>query len=80
MERMNKVICTEFMTYNGKLYKIYRKIPKGVIKEEHILDVRDAWFCDKVLKTKNHDRSKEIYLFLVECPDAVIIENREESQ
>lgn len=70
---MAKLMCTEFMTYNDTLFKIYRKIPKGVIKEDHILDVRDMWHCDKVLKTKNENQ--ETYLFLIECPDAVIVED-----
>ena len=66
-------VCSEFITYNDTLYKIYRKIPKGDIKENHIGDVRDAWNCDKVLKTKNQEQ--EIYLFLIECPDVEIIED-----
>ena len=56
---MPKTICTEFMTFNDILYKIYRKIPKGTIKEAHILDVRDMWHCDKVLKT----RSGNLFIF-----------------
>ena len=69
---MSKVLRTELLTFNDKLYKVHRRIPKGVIKEDHILDVRDAWHCDTVLKTKNQD--EEVYVFLFECPDAEIIE------
>ena len=69
---MNGVKHIEFLTFNDKLYKVHRRIPKGVIKENHILDVRDAWHCDTVLKTKNQD--KEVYVFLFECPDAEIID------
>jgi len=69
---MSKKICTELLTFNDKLYKVHRKIPKGVIKEKHILDVRDAWHCDTVLKTRN--QQEEVYVFLFECPDAEIIE------
>ena len=62
----------EYLTFNDKLYQVYRKIPKGRIKEGHILDVRDAWHCDTVLKTKNQD--EEIFVFLVEVKDAIIVE------
>ena len=69
---MSKVLRTELLTFNDKLYKVHRKIPKGVIKDKHILDVRDAWHCDTVLKTRNQEQ--EVYIFLIECPDAEIIE------
>jgi len=70
---MRGVKHTEFLTFNDKLYIVHRRIPKGVIKENHILDVRDAWHCDTVLKTRNEDI--ETYVFLFECPDAVIVED-----
>jgi ubiquitin C-terminal hydrolase len=62
----------EMVNYQDKLYWIYRKINKDRIKEGHILDVRDAWHCDTVLKTKNQE--EDILLFLVEIPDAIIID------
>ena len=64
---------TEFLTFNNTLYQVHRKIPKGVIKENHILDVRDAWHCDTVLRTKN--QGEEMLVFVNECPDAVIVED-----
>ena len=69
---MNKVLRTELLTFNDKLYKVHRRIQKESIKEKHVLDVRDAWHCDTVLKTKNQEQ--EVYVFLIECPDAEIIE------
>lgn len=65
--------CLEFVNYQDKLYWVYRKISKESIKEGHILDVRDAWHCDIVLKSKNQD--SDALIFLVEMPDAEIIEN-----
>jgi len=70
---MNGVKQVEFLTFNDKLYKVYRKIPKGRIKENHILDVRNEWHCDTVLRTKNQD--EEILLFLNEVKDAIIVED-----
>lgn len=64
--------CMEMINYQDKLFWVYRKIHKDRIKEGHILDVRDAWHCDTVLKTKNQD--EEMLIFLVEIPDAVIVE------
>ena len=63
----------EYLTFNDKLYQVYRKIRKGRVKEAHILDVRDAWHCDTVLKKRIN--GEEILFFLVECPDAVIVED-----
>lgn len=69
---MHGVKCREFLNFNDKLYIVYRRIPKGVIKEKHVLDVRDMWHCDTVLKTRNQEQ--EELIFLIECPDAEIIE------
>jgi hypothetical protein len=65
--------CMEMINYQDKLFWVYRKISKDRIKEGHILDVRDAWHCDTVLKTKN--QGEEMLLFLLEIPDAVIVED-----
>jgi len=70
---MHGVKHIEFLNFNDKLYQVRRKIPKGTIKETHILDVRDAWHCDTVLRTKN--QGEEMLLFVNECPDAVIVED-----
>lgn len=69
---MVKRICTEYLEFNNKLYQLYRKIPQDQVKEQHILDVRDAWFCDTVLRTKNDDVIS--LLFLREVKDAEIVE------
>ena len=63
----------EHLTFNDKRYQVYRKIRKSEVKEAHILDVRDAWHCDTVLKKKIN--GEEILFFLVECLDAVIVED-----
>jgi hypothetical protein len=65
--------CMEFVTYQDKLYWVYRRINKDRIKEGHVLDVRDGWHCDIVLKNKNQD--EDILLFLIEIPDAVVVED-----
>jgi len=67
------VKCTEFLNFNGKLYQVIRKIPTGMVKENHILDVRDMWHCDTVLRTKN--QGEETLVFVNEVKDAVIVED-----
>jgi hypothetical protein len=62
----------ETVNYQDKLFWVYRKVSKDRIKDGHILDVRNAWHCDTVLKTKNQD--EEMLLFLVEISDATIVE------
>ena len=66
---------TEFLTFNGKLYMVHRKIPKDSIKEEHVLDIRDAWHCDNVLKSNNRDT--DVFVFLIEVLEAEIISESE---
>jgi hypothetical protein len=61
---------SELVTYQDKLYQVYRKIEKDRIKEGHINDVKEAWHCDVVIKKKD----QETLLFLVEISDAVIVE------
>jgi hypothetical protein len=63
----------EILNYQDKLYYVYRRFPKNRIKEGFINDVKELWHCDVVLKKKNED--DEILLFLVEMPDAVIVED-----
>lgn len=61
----------EFLNFNDKLYRVYRRIPKNRITDGHVLDVRDLWHCDMVLKTKTQE--EEMFLFLMEISDAEII-------
>ena len=63
--------CIEMVNYQDKLYQVYRRVNKNSIKEGNILDVRNAWHCDMVLKTKNQD--VDTLLFLIEIPDATIV-------
>lgn len=75
---MNGIKQVEFLTFNDKLYQVYRRYPVEGIKEQHVLDVRDGWFCDTVLKTRT--RGFPEYVFLRECPDAKIIEDDTNSE
>jgi hypothetical protein len=63
----------EKVNYQNKLYWVYRKINKNRIKEGNILDVRDYWHCDTVLKTKTQE--EEMLIFLIEISDAIIVED-----
>jgi hypothetical protein len=63
----------ELVNYQDKLYYIYRRIDKNRIKEGFINDVKEAWRCDMVLKKKSEE--DDTLIFLVEIPDAVIVED-----
>jgi len=65
----------EIVNYQDKLYYVYRRFPKNRIKEGFINDVKELWHCDMVLKKKNED--DETLIFLVEIPDAIIVEEIE---
>lgn len=65
----------EMVTYQDKLYYVYRRVNKNFIKEGYINEVKELWHCDIVLRRKNDD--DETLIFLVEIPDAVIVEDQE---
>lgn len=62
----------ETVTYQDKLYYVYRRFPKSQIREGFINDVKELWHCDVVLKKRNDD--DETLIFMVEIPDATIVE------
>ncbi len=62
----------ELVTYQNKLYWIYKKVKEHQIKEGFVQDVKNFWGCDIVVKHKfNND---DLLLFLVEIPELEIIE------
>lgn len=63
----------ELVNYQDKLYQVYRRIGKYRIKEGSINEVKEMWHCDIVLRKKNDE--DDTLLFLIEIPDAVIIED-----
>lgn len=65
-------ICNELITYNDKLYVIYRKLKQGRVKEEHFEEIKKFWNCDLVLKSKTQD--VVTILFCIEVQDAVLVE------
>lgn len=68
----------EVLTYQNKLYYVYRRFPKDRIKEGFINEVKELWHCDLVLKKKNEN--DETLIFLIEIPDAVIVEEESEKK
>jgi hypothetical protein len=62
----------EIVNYQDKLYYVYRRFPKSQIRDGFINDVKELWHCDVVLKKKNEE--DETLVFLVEIPDAIIVE------
>ena len=68
----------ETVTYQDKLYYVYRRFPKTGIKEGFVNDVKELWHCDVVLKKRNED--DETLIFLVEIPDAIIVEDSKDAE
>ena len=61
----------ELITYNDKLYWVYRKVKQSHVNEKHINDIKEMWMCDLVLRTKNQE---EIWLIFVrEIEEAKIV-------
>jgi hypothetical protein len=62
----------EYITYQDKLYWIYRKVKQSQIKEGSVTELKDFWMCDVVVKSRN--QNDELLLFLREIEDALITE------
>ena len=60
----------ELISYNNKLYWVYRKFKLKNIKEGKVNDVKDLWNCDLVLKTKN---DSDDVIFLREISEVELI-------
>lgn len=63
----------ELVTYQNKLFYIYKKIKQDRIKDGHVNDIKDFWMCDIVVRSRvNND---DTLLFLKEIPEAEIVKN-----
>lgn len=67
------MINKELINYQDKLYWVYRRVKQSQVKQERITDLRDFWMCDLVVRDRNSDDSKLI--FLREITDAVIVDS-----
>lgn len=61
----------EMITYQNKLYWVYKKVKQTQIKEGFVNDVKELWDCDIVLKHRNVD--DEFLIFLREIPDLELV-------
>ena len=71
---MRGVSCNEIMSHQDKIYLIYRKIKQHRIKEGKVNDLKALWFCDMVVRDKNHEDGTLI--FLREISDVEVIEDQ----
>lgn len=61
----------EYVTYQDKLYWIYRKVKQTHIKEGSVSDLKDFWMCEVAVKSRNNN--DDYVLFLREIEDAKIV-------
>jgi hypothetical protein len=62
----------EYITYQDKLFWIYRKVKQSQIKDGSVTDLKDFWLCDVVVKSRN--QNDELLLFLREIEEAIVTE------
>lgn len=67
-----KILSKETITYQDKLYYIYRRINVTQLKTEHVSELKDFWLCDIVIRGR-YQNENESFLFLREIPEAVVI-------
>ena len=66
------MINKELFKYRDNLYWIFRKVKEHQLKPEVVAPLREYWGCDLVLRN-NQGEEKYLY-FLVEIPEAEVIE------
>ena len=67
------MIPKEFVTYQDKLYYIFKKMKPHQIKDGYVNEIKELWRCDVVVKSKyNND---DTFLFLREIPEAEIVKD-----
>lgn len=64
----------ELITYQDKLYWIYRRVKEDQIQKGRVSDVKEFWNCDMVVRGRTD--SDGILLFLRLIEDAKIIEEK----
>ena len=62
----------ELITYQDKLYYIFKKMKPYQIKDGHVNDIKELWMCDVVVRGKQNN--DDTLLFLREIPDAEIVD------
>lgn len=67
------MINKELVNYQDKLYWVYRKVKQSQVKQDYITDLKEYWLCDLVVRDRNSDDSK--LLFLREISEAIIVGN-----
>lgn len=70
---MSSFLNKELVTYQNRLFWIYRKIRESAVKSERITELRDYWRCDIVLRQKSNDGTPLLF-YMVEIPEAEVIE------
>lgn len=62
----------DFVTYQNKLFWIYKKVKQSQIKEGNVSDLKELWGCDIVVKHQNSEDN--FLLFLREIEELEIID------
>jgi len=65
------MIPKEMVTYQDRLFWIYRRVNPTQIQEDKVQELKEFWHCDMVLKQKTSQN--EVYMFLREIPEAEIV-------
>ena len=63
----------ELVTYQDRLYYIYKKLKPEKVKDGYINDLKDFWRCDVVVR--NRINNDDTLLFLREIPEAELVKD-----
>ena len=63
----------ELVTYQNKLFYVFKKIKQDRIKDGYVNDLKDFWTCDVVVRSRvNND---DTLLFLREIVEAQLVKD-----
>lgn len=65
------MIPKDYIKYQDRLFWQYRRVNVDHVKDGSIQDLKEFWLCDIVLKQKTPQG--EVFLFLREIPEAIIV-------
>ena len=64
------MVSKELVTYQDKLYYVYKKMKPHQVKDGYVNDIKELWRCDVVVKSRHNN--DDTFLFLREIPEIEI--------
>jgi hypothetical protein len=67
------MVPKELVTYQDRLYYVYKKMKPHQVKDGYINEIKEHFRCDVVVRNKHNN--DDIFLFLREIEEAEIVKD-----